>query len=422
MIIMKKKIISVLTAAAVMAACFPAGAAAAGTSSSKATVHFSAGTPSAFEMVDEELTVHGDLAEKYFPNIAANEPSGVSFADVLVAAHIKKYGESKVKNYLDMVPGTANADASGQVADKTQIKKLFGHAGSGIYFINDNACKESVSVKVKNRDHLYAGAGQSGRMNLGYSFFEKNVYSVKAGKKVRVKADYKTVSTDAQGRVSESKGSNLSNMKIEIIKKAGAKVIKTSYTTNANGIASISFREPGVKYISLTGNVNTANGQVALAGAIAKVKVFLGKTKIRKKSSSIKTVTLKWKKVPGAKKYEVFRSMKKNGKFRKIKLASSTKFVNKKLKSGKKYFYKVRAYAKTDGEVTRSEFSKTVGIATKKPAPKVTNPSPSSSGPVSSSSSKSSSSHKSSSSKSSSSSSSRNSAIEKIKKLFNLFR
>jgi hypothetical protein len=199
-------------------------------------------------------------------------------------------------------------------------------------------------------------------------------------------------------------------------------VIKTSYTTNANGIASISFREPGVKYISLTGNVNTANGQVALAGAIAKVKVFLGKTKISKKSSSIKTVTLKWKKVPGAKKYEVFRSMKKNGKFRKIKLASSTKFVNKKLKSGKKYFYKVRAYAKTDGEVTRSEFSKTVGIATKKPAPKVTNPSPSSSGPVSSSSSKSSSSHKSSSSKSSSSSSSRNSAIEKIKKLFNLFR
>jgi len=60
-----------------------------------------------------------------------------------------------------------------------------------------------------------------------------------------------------------------------------------------------------------------------------------------------KTVDITWKKTKNAKGYEVYRSLKKNKSFKKIKTLTSeskVKFINKKLKKGKTYYYKVRAY------------------------------------------------------------------------------
>lgn len=58
-----------------------------------------------------------------------------------------------------------------------------------------------------------------------------------------------------------------------------------------------------------------------------------------------KNVALKWKKIPKASGYELYRATKKGGKYSRIKALAATKvtFVDKKTKAGKTYFYKVRA-------------------------------------------------------------------------------
>ena len=67
-----------------------------------------------------------------------------------------------------------------------------------------------------------------------------------------------------------------------------------------------------------------------------------------------------WKKVKGAKGYEVYRATKAKGKYKKIKTIKSGKTVswtNKKLTKNKKYYYKVRAYKIVKGKKKYSKFS-----------------------------------------------------------------
>ena len=126
---MKKKILAIFTAAALVLALLPSMA-LAGKITDEVTVKFSAGMPGAFDMVDESITATGNLAEEFFPDIKENEPDeGVSFADVLVAAHIKKYGTSKVRNYLDMSDSKWDPSI-------TSVNKQFGHSIVGFYYIN----------------------------------------------------------------------------------------------------------------------------------------------------------------------------------------------------------------------------------------------------------------------------------------------
>lgn len=65
-----------------------------------------------------------------------------------------------------------------------------------------------------------------------------------------------------------------------------------------------------------------------------------------------KAVKVTWKKVSGASGYKLYRSTKKNGSYKLVKTVKgykTVKYTNKKLKKGKTYFYKVRAY-KTVGK------------------------------------------------------------------------
>ena len=55
-------------------------------------------------------------------------------------------------------------------------------------------------------------------------------------------------------------------------------------------------------------------------------------------------MTESWKKVTGAKKYEVYRSAKMKSGYKKVSTVKTNKLTDKKkLKKGKKYYYKVRA-------------------------------------------------------------------------------
>ena len=74
-----------------------------------------------------------------------------------------------------------------------------------------------------------------------------------------------------------------------------------------------------------------------------------------------KKATLRWKKVKGAKGYVIYRATKKNGHYKRIKTiknGKTTKFTNKKLKKGKRYYYKIKAYTKIKGKPYYSKYSK----------------------------------------------------------------
>lgn len=86
-------------------------------------------------------------------------------------------------------------------------------------------------------------------------------------------------------------------------------------------------------------------------------------TKLKAKSKSKKKITVSWKKVKKAKGYEVQISTKKNFKksvFKKFTANTKLNIKNKKIKSKKTYYIRVRAYAtyKDKNNVTKKVYSK----------------------------------------------------------------
>lgn len=88
----------------------------------------------------------------------------------------------------------------------------------------------------------------------------------------------------------------------------------------------------------------------------------LSKPKLTNYAASSTSIKNTWKKVKGAKGYEVYRATKEKGKYKKVKTIKSGKTVswtNKKLKKNKEYFYKVRAYKTVNGKKKYSKYSNT---------------------------------------------------------------
>ncbi len=81
-----------------------------------------------------------------------------------------------------------------------------------------------------------------------------------------------------------------------------------------------------------------------------------------------KSLKVSWKKIAGADGYQIYRSTSKNGTYKlakTIKSGSTTTWTNKSLKSGKKYYYKVRAYVKFNGKKYAGPYSVKVSKKTK---------------------------------------------------------
>lgn len=66
-----------------------------------------------------------------------------------------------------------------------------------------------------------------------------------------------------------------------------------------------------------------------------------------------------WKKVSGATGYQIYRSTKKNSGYRRIKNLSgkASSYTNSRLKNGKRYYYKLRAYKRIAGKTYYGSFS-----------------------------------------------------------------
>lgn len=91
-----------------------------------------------------------------------------------------------------------------------------------------------------------------------------------------------------------------------------------------------------------------------LAAKVTKPKAPKISTKAGKRK-----ITVKWKKVAGATGYRIYRATNKNGKYTAVKTVKSktASFTNTKLKKGKRYYYKVKAYKTVSGKRVYSNFS-----------------------------------------------------------------
>ena len=75
-------------------------------------------------------------------------------------------------------------------------------------------------------------------------------------------------------------------------------------------------------------------------------------------NKSGKNIKLKWNRMIGGKGYKIYRATQKNGKYKLIKTINGktkTTWTDKKIKNGKKYYYKVAAYKKSKGKLVQKK-------------------------------------------------------------------
>jgi hypothetical protein len=90
---------------------------------------------------------------------------------------------------------------------------------------------------------------------------------------------------------------------------------------------------------------------------------------VKAKNVKKKKAQVSWKKVTGAAGYTVYQSTSKSGKYKAVKTlngAGKVKYTSGKLKKKKTYYYKVRAFVKTDGKKLYGGWSKVVSVKIKK--------------------------------------------------------
>lgn len=96
---------------------------------------------------------------------------------------------------------------------------------------------------------------------------------------------------------------------------------------------------------------------------VADFRYYVGPSTVKptlKLTAGKRQVTVRWSRVSGATGYVIYRSTKKSSGFRAVKTigkGSTVKYVNKKLKKGKRYYYKVRAYRTMEGKKVYGKYS-----------------------------------------------------------------
>ena len=152
------------------------------------------------------------------------------------------------------------------------------------------------------------------------------------------------------------------------------KAIKPSLTVTYNGTRLKAGKDYSVTYKN---NKSIGTATVTIKGKgnytgtkTVKFKIVPGKVSIKgAKNSGKSAVTVSWKKVSGATGYEIYRSTRKSSGYKKVKTiskGSTLSYKNTKLKKGKTYYYKVRAYKKVNGKKVYGSYSSVKSVKVRK--------------------------------------------------------
>lgn len=115
---------------------------------------------------------------------------------------------------------------------------------------------------------------------------------------------------------------------------------------------------PGIKNYYKVTALNSNNASQSNYSSSVNLKTSFDKKPggLKVSSTSYNSIKLTWSKVNGATSYEVYRSTKKSSGFKKIASTKTNSYTNKKLKTNKTYYYKIKAKNK----YTKSPYSSVV--------------------------------------------------------------
>lgn len=306
-------------------------------------------------------------AEVYYPN-SNYKPSlgaeGKNLASAiekkLVALGLADRG-IKIRN-----SGTGNTYADGSLADYYSVIRQSKQAGfPGIIVEHAFISNASEAKKYLGSDAALKKLGVADAAGIAETY----------GLKKKVTLD-KTKITQLTGKNSDytylkwKKVSGASGYEIyrSTSKDKDFKKIKTI----SKG-STVTYKDKSVKagktyYYKIRG-FKTSGGETVKAGysPVQKVKV-LKKTSSVTVSATKSQVKLKWKKVSGAAKYQIYRSTKKNGTYKKVATVKKNvlTYIDKSVSKNKTYYYKVRAVGDGVGGSTYSSYSSVKKIKTKK--------------------------------------------------------
>ena len=152
-----------------------------------------------------------------------------------------------------------------------------------------------------------------------------------------------------------------------VIRVKTGKKWSTEKTIKNNRIITYTYKKgtPGKKYVFEVKAFKKVNGKTTFSKYKTATKKVVPQTVTAKAKASKNNVVVKWNKVSGASGYVV---MKKKGKtWVKAAQVNAKKlyFTDKKVKKGKVYSYKVKAYKVYKGKKVYGSYSKAVNVKTK---------------------------------------------------------
>ena len=102
--------------------------------------------------------------------------------------------------------------------------------------------------------------------------------------------------------------------------------------------------------------------------AVKSAKPIPATPSVRAVSAGYNSIKLSWKAIKGASGYTIYRATSSGGAYSKLKAQTGTSFTDSSLTTGKTYYYKVRAYRKSDSTTTYGSYS---AVKSAKPVPAV---------------------------------------------------
>ena len=287
--------------------------------------------------------------------------------------------------YADTVTIQVVKDAKKITMTSTVPKMLVGDSHTYSASVKDEDGNDLLlnnQVKWRSTNSSVAKVSQSGEVTAvgaGTTYIVAYVKTVnnsfelnKASKLIVGKADY---SGKDYGLVVAKKYYNNVTLSWNEIPVASSYIIERS--TSANGSYTVvktldasytSYKDKGLDtgktyYYRIKAKYN--DSKTFSYSSVVSAKLILMKPVLKVNNTKVKKLVLSWKAIPGANGYEVYRATSSSGSYKKIKTLTTTSFTNTKLKSKKKYYYKVRAYRTVNGKKVYSAYSKIIGKVVK---------------------------------------------------------
>jgi hypothetical protein len=236
--------------------------------------------------------------------------------------------------------------------------------GTGITY-SGSAKKPAVSVKVngvvleKGTDYTVSYKNNKNAGKATVTVTGTNNYTGSASKTFTIAA--KSLSS-AKAKVTGVSTKTYANKAVtqSVTVKVGDTTLKkgTDYTVSYKNN-----NKPGKATVTITGKGNY-KGSISTTFTIKPAKTTVKSVK----SSKAKKATITWSKVTGADGYEVYQATSKSGTYSKVKTVtkgSTVSYTKGSLKSGKTYYYKVRAYKTIDGKKVYGSYSAVKSVKVK---------------------------------------------------------